>query len=372
MDPATLEHLIVKEIRKAKEISRRDLAATLGIAKSTAGRRVDHLIERGMLRESGTEERREAGRPRRFLELRGEHGSFLGIDFDARHLFVVLLDFAQNALTKRKIDLPPKVTKGEVIQLLRTQIEELTQSIKPVPVLGIGIGVPGQIRREDRIGLRYPYIVDWENVDLLAELDLRRSSLHIENNTRALALGEYWLGSHAGSPNLVCINVRTGISAAIIANGTLLTGEHEKSGEIRAWNVTGPNGARNWIERLGTVMAVSVDGGEKLWREFVTACRTGDRKAIGNLTEICTYHGDAAARITQLLDPEVIFFSGPFTELGDLYFDRVREATAAALDGHYFSLPEIRPVNLGEYAGAHGAAALAAAETRELFAGDFF
>ncbi|HQZ28287.1 MAG TPA: ROK family protein, partial [Verrucomicrobiales bacterium] len=175
MDPATLEHLIVKEVRKAKEISRRDLAVTLGIAKSTAGRRVDHMIERGMLRESGTEERREAGRPRRFLELRGEHGSFLGFDFDARHLFVVLLDFAQNTLTKRKIDLPPKPTKEEVIQLLQSEIEELTQSFKPVPVLGVGIGVPGQIRQEDRIGLKYPYITDWENVDLLAELDLRRS-----------------------------------------------------------------------------------------------------------------------------------------------------------------------------------------------------
>ncbi|MBP6600671.1 MAG: ROK family transcriptional regulator [Verrucomicrobiales bacterium] len=372
MDPATLEHLIVKEVRKAKEISRRDLAVTLGIAKSTAGRRVDHMIERGMLRESGTEERREAGRPRRFLELRGEHGSFLGFDFDARHLFVVLLDFAQNTLTKRKIDLPPKPTKEEVIQLLQSEIEELTQSFKPVPVLGVGIGVPGQIRQEDRIGLKYPYITDWENVDLLAELDLRRSSLHIENNTRALALGEYWLGSHSGSPHLVCINVRTGISAAVIANGTLLAGQHEKAGEIRAWNVTGPDGARDWIERLGTVMAVSVDGGEKLWTKFVTACRADDKTTLEHLTEICIYHGDAAARITQLLDPEVIFFSGPFTELGNLYFDRVREAAATALDGHYFSLPEIRPVTLGEYAGAHGAAALAAAETRELFAGSFF
>jgi predicted NBD/HSP70 family sugar kinase len=372
MDPATLEHLIVKEIRKAKEISRRDLAVTLEIAKSTAGRRVDHMIERGILRESGTEDRREAGRPRRFLELRGEHGAFIGFDFDARHLFVVLLDFAQNTLTKRKIALSPKPSKEEVILLLRKQIEELVQSIKPVPVLGIGIGVPGQIRREDRIALKYPYIEDWENVDLLAELDLRRTSLHIENNTRALALGEYWIGSHAGAPHLVCINVRTGISAAIIANGALISGQHEKSGEIRAWNVTGPDGTRDWIERLGSVMAVSVDGGEKLWTKFVTACRAGDEKALEHLSKISAYHGDAAARIVQLLDPEVIFFSGPFTELGELYFDRVREATVAALEGHYFSLPEIRPVTLGEYAGAHGAAALAAAETRELFAGEFF
>ena len=57
MDPATLERLIVKEIRKSKEISRRDLADRLGIAKSTAGRRIDSMIERGIVRETGIEER---------------------------------------------------------------------------------------------------------------------------------------------------------------------------------------------------------------------------------------------------------------------------------------------------------------------------
>ena len=71
MDPATLEALIVKEIRKAKEISRRDLAEKLAIAKSTAGRRIDSMIERGIVREIGIEDRKEAGRPRRFLALEG-------------------------------------------------------------------------------------------------------------------------------------------------------------------------------------------------------------------------------------------------------------------------------------------------------------
>ena len=49
MDPTTLENLIVREIRKAKDISRKDLAERLGIAKSTAGRRIDSMIERGIV-----------------------------------------------------------------------------------------------------------------------------------------------------------------------------------------------------------------------------------------------------------------------------------------------------------------------------------
>lgn len=360
MDPATLEQLIVKEIRKASEISRRDLADRLGIAKSTAGRRIDSMIERGIVRETGIEERKEVGRPRRFLDLQGAYGAYAGFDFDARHLHAVLIDFSQQLVERRKVPLSSRPDRGEVIGHLRQIIAEFRRHPAVSPLIAVGVGVPGHVRRESRVSVYYPYIGDWRNVDLAAELELDPASLHLENNTRAILLGEYWLGPLSASSNLVCINVRTGISAAVIANGALIAGEHEMAGEIRGWPVSG----EDWLEKVASVRAV-IDGeapGGDRWIDFVNACRAGDEVALATLSTAASHHAGAAARLVQMLDPRAVFLAGPYTELEGLYLDRVRASVLAGLEGTYFNAPPIIAASLGESAGAHGAAALAAAQ----------
>lgn len=360
MDPATLERLIVKEIRKSKEISRRDLADRLGIAKSTAGRRIDSMIERGIVRETGIEERKEVGRPRRFLDLEGSYGCYAGFDFDARHLNAVLFDFAQQVVERRQVRLSAEPDREEIIAHLRQIIGEFGRHPAVSPLMAVGIGVPGHIRRDSRVSVYYPYITDWRNVDLATELGLDPAILHIENNTRAILLGEYWMGPLAASSNLVCINVRTGISAAIIANGMLISGEHESAGEIRGWPVPGDL----WLEKVASVRAVTdgePPGGDR-WVEFITACQNGEEAAIAKLDEVAAHHGAAAARLIQLLDPRAVFIAGPFTELESIYLDRVRAAVVAGLEGNYFTVPPVIAATLGDSAGAYGAAAVAAAE----------
>jgi predicted NBD/HSP70 family sugar kinase len=360
MDPSTLERLIVKEIRKAREISRRDLADRLGIAKSTAGRRIDAMIERGIVRETGIEEFKRVGRPRRFLDTRGSYGCYAGFDFDARHLHAVLIDFSQQVVERRMVRLSSQPDRDEVLGHLRQIISEFRAHPVASPLLAVGIGVPGHVRRESRLSVYYPFITGWRNVDLAVELEIDPSVLHIENNTRAILLGEYWLGPLATASNLVCINVRTGIAAAVIANGSLIAGEHEMAGEIRGWPVSNDD----WLEKVASVRAV-IDGeppGSDRWSEFVNACREGDETALGTLSTAASHHGAAAARLVQVIDPLAVFLAGPFTELEGLYLDRVRAAVVAALEGHYFNPPHILAASLGDCAGALGAAALAAAE----------
>lgn len=362
MDPATLENLIIKEIRKAKEISRRDLADQLDIAKSTAGRRIDSMIDRGMVRETGIEERREVGRPRRLLDLSGDYGTFAGFDFDARHLYAVLVDFALGPLERKRIRLPRKPARDDVLDLLREVLGEFRASQPHRPLIGVGIGAPGHVHSAERVSVHYPYIADWHQVDFREALGLESSRLHVENNTRAVALGEYWLGPHTGTEHLLCLSVRTGVSAAFVVNGEVVSGHNGLAGEIRAW----PVGAHDWLENASSVRAV-IDGeppGSDRWKEFFDACREGDGEALEALAAAARHHGDAISRMVQLLDPEAVFLSGPFTELEELYLDRVRSAVADALDGNYFAVPPLRSATMAEYAGAFGAAALAAAETR--------
>src|SRR5690606_14878200 len=96
------------------------------------------------------------------------------------------------------------------------------------------------------------------------------------------------------------------------------------------------------------------------WEKFAASLRNGEAGAIRLLDRICLDHGDAVARIAQLVDPEVVYLTGAFSEFEDRYLNRVTASVASALEGHYFSPPPIQFVTLGEYAGALGASALAA------------
>ncbi len=359
MDPATLERLIVREIRKATAISRRDLADRLEVARSTAGRRVDSMIQRGLIKENGVEEKFEAGRPKRFLGLCGDFGRFVGFDFDARHVYAVLTDFAQASVTEKSIRLSSKVTKEEVLGILNEIIAEFKGSGDESSILGYGIGVPGRVNQEEQIGISYPYIKGWENVDLAKELNLPADILHIENNTKTIALGEYWLGHDTPPEHLVCLTIRTGISAAVISNGHLLRGHHETAGEIRGWRITGTEESA-WLEDGATVRAILNNDTLKGWRTFVKACHDGDKTALETLEKFIPYHADTIYRLVQLSDPEVVVIAGAFNEIGDLYLERLREATGVALSHHYFDPPPIDFVAKGEFTGALGAAALAA------------
>ncbi|MEM9283776.1 MAG: ROK family transcriptional regulator [Verrucomicrobiota bacterium] len=366
MDPASLERILVKEVRRSPGVSRRELAELISVARSTAGRRVDHLIELGVILETGLEQKGVAGRPKRQLELCGTYGQFIGIDFDARHIYAVLLDFANQKITDRCIPLSGRPSREEVLSHLQEVISELTNHTSGIPVLGVGIGVPGGIQSEARIATNYPYVSGWQNVDLCQDLSLSPQKLHIEHNTRTAILGEYWLGSKMRCENLVCLNVRTGISAAIISGGHLLRGHHEMAGEVRGWAILdaekegGPSPC--WLEDLASVRALSTDGvvSNHEWKTFISRCQESDREATAHLQVIVKHHGDTLARLVQLVDPEAIVIAGSFNELGDVYLERLREATAISLLGQYFSAPPIRFISLGQYAGAAGAAALAA------------
>lgn len=365
MDAATLEGLIIREIRKAREISRRDLADRLEVARSTAGRRVDSLIERRLLREKGRQTRAEAGRPKRLLELCGDFGAFAGFDFDARALFATLVDFGREPIREERIPFPAPPTKTDVLECLQDTIREFSQNSRALPILGFGIGAPGRVRQEDRLALGYPYIDGWENVDFSAELNLSPSKLQVENNTRTIALGEYWLEGEAPVEHLACLSVRTGISAAVISGGRLLRGHHEMAGEIRGWQVTGGKAtepAAGWLEDRATLRSLAPGSlpTERDWDRFVEDCRSGTLDALARLDVFVGHHADAVARIVQLVDPERVVLSGAFRELDELYLEPLREETGRLLEGHYFSPPPIRFVTRGDFTGAHGAAALAA------------
>src|SRR5579862_4024906 len=97
LQTADLESEILKRVRASGGISRVDLARGLSLAPSTAGIYVERLLADGFLLE--TEKTvREAGRPPRILRTNSEGGEFIGVDFEARNIMAVAVDFSDRPL----------------------------------------------------------------------------------------------------------------------------------------------------------------------------------------------------------------------------------------------------------------------------------
>jgi glucokinase len=359
---------LIRQTRQLNQVSRKDLANAVGNARSTVGRQVDQLVQAGYLVELGPEAMSSAGRPRILLELNPDAGCFFGVDFEARSLFGVAVDFAQNTIARHSITHQCPPSAGQLIHSIKLLLQHLNDEANGRPALAIGLGVPGHVDPTKGLALHYEHIPGWDNIPLSDEISSAfKVPVFLENNTRTMILGERWFGASTGSRHTVCINVRTGLSVAVISDGRLLRGFQNLAGEIRGWPAPpghAASGQKN-LEEIGALSAILdpyVGEGNDLtaaWCRFREKVDFNDGEALEKLTDIATVHGQTAATLAQLLNPEKIILTGPLSEIGDLYLDQVKAAMKAAVSGLPFSPPSIQLSKLGLYSGAVGAAALA-------------
>jgi glucokinase len=108
--------------------------------------------------------------------------------------------------------------------------------------LGAGIGVPGIIDMESGIMRKSANLPGW--IDYPVRDIIERSlgvPIFLENDAKAAALGERWLGAGRGADNMVMITLGTGIGGAIILNGKIFYGMNGMAGEFGHVTVE-PNG----------------------------------------------------------------------------------------------------------------------------------
>src|SRR6266568_4398464 len=144
---------LLRRIRAQDGLSRVDLARSLKLAPSTVGIYVTHLVEQGFLFEGKATER-DFGRPPTILALNPQGGRFIGVDFEARNIMAVAVDFSQRPL-KRFHD---TIAAGEPVENILRKIEHAIETLiadDGRSVLGIGVGVPGIIDPASGIARNY-------------------------------------------------------------------------------------------------------------------------------------------------------------------------------------------------------------------------
>jgi glucokinase len=362
---ARVEAELLRQLRLRDGLSRVELARQLKLAPSTAGIYVDRLLRDRFIVESHKADR-EQGRPPTLLVPNPDGGRFVGVDFEARNIRVTVVDFSQRVIKQVR----RAIREDDSVERILVRIEETIRSAieeDERPLLGIGVGVPGVIDPVEGVARSYDFIPGWKDIPLARRLSGEFGvPVYLEHNIRSRAMAELWFGQGLGLRNFVCLGVRTGIGAGLVADGRLLRGEHGSAGEIGKWHVPGPPrgaAARGFrtLEDVASLPAIlaAAEAAMKTRIDFPAlkeAVTAGERKVLSVLERTADFYGGAIHQLQLLFDPYRVVLAGPLAELGSTFLELLREAARRRSPR---GQPEIVNSALGQFNGAVGAAALA-------------
>ncbi len=377
---------VLTYIYRNRRISRADLARTTGLTPATVSHVVSELEKADIIRKTGHGESKGGRRPI-LIELNPDAFYLAGVDLGITKVNTTVIDLHGRIISRAKNTVDARDKREEIIsRMFDTTRQAFNKSGEEVrkKIIGIGLSVSGLVNIEQGVSIFAPNIPDWQNVPI-AELFQKEFSIpaFIENDARAMALGEARFGAGLGYENIFCVNIGHGIGSGILIGGVLYRGTAFTAGEFGHLTIlpSGPFcqcGNRGCLEVMAGGHAIaasairSVNAGAKTAiRDIVKgkiyeittavvsqAAQRGDPTAVRLLQEAGRYLGIGIAGAVNVLGPELIIIGGGVALSGDVLLDEIKSTVAQRAFTTMVNSPPIVFSALEENASSIGAAAL--------------
>jgi glucokinase len=274
----------------------------------------------------------------------------LAVDIGGTKMAAGLVDGSGQILLRSVAPTPASVDPDVVFAALATVIDRVRDRADLVGC-GVGCGGPMAAGGEDVSPLNIPA---WRRFPLRRRLqDLLGLPVAVDNDAKALALGEGWTGAAQGVANYLAMVVSTGVGGGIVLDGRLLDGEHGNAGHI-GHLVVEPEGrpctcgSRGCLEAETSGMAIEAVTGRPAAEAGVEV-----RRRAGTLV------GRAVADVANLLDLEVAVVAGSVAlGFGAPFFAAAQAEIGARARLDFSRHTRIVPAGLGGDAPLVGAAAV--------------
>jgi glucokinase len=276
----------------------------------------------------------------------------LAVDIGGTKLAAAVVDGAGRLLDQARVDTPSSDDPEQVFGALTAVIGRVLSATPLQPVVcGVGCGGPMQWGGEAVSPLN---IGAWRGFPLRSRLtELVGLPVAVDNDAKALALGEGWLGAARGVPDYLAIVVSTGVGGGIVLDNRLLDGRAGNAGHI-GHVVVEPQGracvcgGRGCLEAEASGSSIEVTTG-------LPASEASDavRRRTGPLV------GRAAASVANLLDLDLAVVAGSVAlGFGAVFFDAAQEELDLRCHLDFSRSTRIVPAGLGADGPLTGAAAV--------------
>jgi predicted NBD/HSP70 family sugar kinase len=365
---------LVRQLCAQPGMSRAELAAAVGLTKSTVSLLVRDLLAEGWLMERDVVITGDMGRrptplfidPQRLLLI----GAELGVDY-MRIVATSLTGAVQASYTAACA--PGQPADARIASLAAALLTLQQRTSRDQQVLGIGIGLPGGVSISGGVVLFAPNL-GWRDIPFaalltaaLAGTSLASLPLFVQNEADAAALGELEFNPMPDTDPLLYVSINQGLGAGVIVRDRLLTGRRGYAGEVghMVLQFDGPPcscGRRGCAEALIATRATlhgTGDAAVQLSIPDVKAQLTRQNPEVVQAVSSAGHHlGMLLLNLATAYDPACIVLGGSVMELGDAFVQPALDALDAYTTAGSSPKPAIRTSRFGADAVAIGAAAL--------------
>ncbi|MBP1969265.1 glucokinase-like ROK family protein [Virgibacillus natechei] len=274
---------ILNKIRKSEPISRAQIAKETELTPPTVSSIVKELLEQGIVRESDLGDSK-GGRKPTMLLINSDAFYVIGVDAGPEKVECILTDLSGKVFERTSSKLRKPITNDQFITILKENINKILQSstTDKEKVIGIGVAMHGVVDVETGTSLIAPNL-DLSDIPIKAELEEAFNVIiKVENDARAMALGESWFGGHGDLESMVAVNIGRGVGSGVVINGKLYHGAQDIAGEIGHMTID-MNGAicecgnRGCLQTFASGEAVAKRARHQVDDEIESGTLTGQR-----------------------------------------------------------------------------------------------
>jgi predicted NBD/HSP70 family sugar kinase len=370
---------VLRVILREGPLARVDLARHVGLTTAAISNITRALIESGLLCEVGITRDHRVGANSILLDF-PENGSVLGaVHQGVSALRIGLTSLRGRLIARRLIATPerycPEWAAAAIEQALRDLLA--AHGYGQDQLIAVGVGLVGLVASKQGIVKRAPSM-GWEHVSIRRLLEQRlERPIAIENNVRAMALGEVLLGDGQRWPDFAFVYIGTGIGSGLIIDGRLYRGAHGGAGELGHITVD-PAGQQCSCGNYGCLETVAAepslvrnallhgvalnasDGATKeAVRRLALLARQGDEAARAVVASSGESLGIALATLVDILNASRIVLHGAIVQAGDIFFSSVEHCLRRRAFLCKDETVTLAAPTFGDDAGLVGAAAVA-------------
>jgi predicted NBD/HSP70 family sugar kinase len=373
---------IVNYLDQHGETTIPDLAQALNISPPTAASLVNELIADGLIKDCGKIDS-AVGRPASIYGLVAESCFFIGVDVKQYYVSIGLLDFKKNLVTANmRIPFNLENTSQSLdalITIIRSFISEAPVNQSNILALCINLG--GRVNINN--GNSYSYF--HFNEEPLSSIVQRQLSIRtfLENDSRAMAYGEFHKGIVKHEKNVLFLNLDYGLGLGIMIDGKMYYGKSGFSGELGHTPIFNNEilchcGKKGCLETEASGRALIRLFKEKIAQgqtssiasdlakianirltDIIEAARNEDMLSIDLLAEIGENIGRGVAMLINIFNTELVILGGPLVNTGDYIYLPIRSAINKYSLSLVNSDTQLFLSQLGEKAGVIGGCLIA-------------
>ncbi len=327
-----------------------ELSKELDLSVPTVTKLINSMQDEGLVADYGKIQTPE-GRHPNVYGLNPGSAYFVGVDLHKHHLNLALMDFNGEMLNiKLRIPYLYDNTSDSFDKLCK-HIEDFIEELEPEVrdnIANISLNISGRVNPQS--GYSYSsFYFNEEPISSILSKRLKHTVL-VDNDTRAMAYGEFMRGVAMGHQNVIFVNFSWGLGVSIIIDGKLYYGKSGFSGEFGHFptydneiichcgkkgcletEASGSAIHRTVLERIkngeSSILAKQVKDLDKLTlSDIIRATNQEDTLCIEIVEDVSAKLGKHIAGLINIFNPEMVVIGGPVAETGGFVMLPIRSA----------------------------------------------